>query len=60
MFLPRLLSWSLLSDTVVINVSRAVNTVHTSSVDQSGKRSVCFPRFVCSLQAYMKDPDQSL
>jgi len=40
-FLPCLLSCSPLINTMVINVSQAVNSVHTSSVDQSGKRSKC-------------------
>jgi len=40
-FLPCLLSCSPLINTVVINVSQVVNSVHTSSVDQSGKRSKC-------------------
>jgi len=55
-----LLSCSPLINTVVINVSQAVNSVHTSSVDQSGKRSKDIPRFVCSLQANIKGRYQSL
>ena len=41
MFVPYLLSWSLRSSTVFLRCP--VNSVHTSSVDQPGRRSlICF------------------